>query len=136
MDALGEELPDRPRGGEQRQRHEHARQPVDLAAREEPEDDEQRVQPQRPAHHVRDHDVTLDLVDEQEGQRDGDRSRGRLRQRHRHRRDRADPRPHVGDHLGQGGERACRPPEALIDHPLRSNRIVLDEDLERRPALL
>ena len=71
--ALGEELPHRAPGGEQRQRDERAREAVDLPAGEQPEDDEQRVQPQRVAHHVRDDDVPLDLVDAEEEQRDPDR---------------------------------------------------------------
>src|SRR3954447_5208194 len=69
LDALREEAPDRARGRQQRQRHEHARQPVDLAAREQAEDDEQRVQAQEVPHHVRHDDVPLDLVDEEEEQR-------------------------------------------------------------------
>src|SRR2546423_8591214 len=43
---------------------------IDLAAREQPEDDEQRMQPQCGAHHIRDDNVTFDLVDAQEQQGD------------------------------------------------------------------
>ena len=68
-----EELPGRAPRGEQRQRHERAGQPVDLAAGEQPEDHEQRVQPERRAHHVRHHDVPLELVDPEEEQRHPDR---------------------------------------------------------------
>ena len=49
------------------------REPVDLAAGEQAEDDEQRVQPQRRAHHLRHDHVPLDLVDEEEEQRHPDR---------------------------------------------------------------
>ena len=59
---------DRAARGQQRQRDERTRQPVDLPAREQAEDDEQRVQAQRAPHHLRDHDVALHLVDREEQQ--------------------------------------------------------------------
>src|SRR5437763_1292149 len=59
LDALAEELPHRARDGEQRQRNEDSRQPVDLAAGEQAEDDEQRMQPQRLSHDVGHDDVPL-----------------------------------------------------------------------------
>ena len=90
--------------GEERQRDEDPRQPVDLAAGEQPEDHEQRVQPQRRAHHVRDDDVPLDLVDEQEEQRDPDRRHRVHRERVEERRQRAEPRPEVRDQLGDRDE--------------------------------
>ena len=68
-----EELPDRPGRGHRRQRHQHAGDAVELAACEQPEDDEQRVQPERVRHHVRHHDVALDLVDEDEEREDPER---------------------------------------------------------------
>ena len=106
LDPDREELPDRAPGGERRQRDEHARQPVDLAAGEQPEDHEQRMQSQRVPHHLRDHDVALDLVDREEEQHDPD---GRQRvddQRVEDGRDRAEPRAEVGDQLGDGDPRA------------------------------
>ena len=74
-------------------------EPVQLAAREQAEDDEQRMQPQRVRHHVRDDDVPLDLVDEDEERRDPedrDRVDDERVDRRRHRRE---PRADVGDHL-------------------------------------
>ena len=76
--------------------------PFDLEADEQAEDHEQRVQPQRAAHHVRHHDVALDLVDR----------RGRAASTQMIEggcttigvdadRDRAEPRPEVRQHLGQ-----------------------------------
>ena len=63
---LREELPDRPRGGHRRQRQQHAGDAVQLAAGEQAEDDEQRMEAERVGHHVRHDDVALDLVDEDE----------------------------------------------------------------------
>src|SRR6476646_440218 len=77
LDAFAEELPHRPAGRKQRQCHQRARQPIDLTAGEQAEDDEQRMEPQRVPHHVRDDDVTFDLMDRQEQQKNPDR-RGRM----------------------------------------------------------
>ncbi len=93
-------------GGEQRQREQRARQAVQLGARAEPEDHEQRVQAQRVAHHVRHDDVALDLVDAEEEQRNPERRDRMHDKRVEERRDRAEPRPEVRDHLGDGGQRA------------------------------
>ncbi len=75
LDALGEELVHRAAGGEQRQRDEDPGQPVDLPAGEQAEDDEQRVEPERAPHHLRDDDVALDLVDDEEEDRHPDAAR-------------------------------------------------------------
>src|SRR5689334_17960897 len=56
LDALGEELPRGAARGEQRQRDEDPREPVDLTACEQAEDHEQRMEAQRVAHHLRHHD--------------------------------------------------------------------------------
>ena len=90
------------RGGEQRQRDEDSGQAVDLATGEQPEDHEQRVQPERAAHHVGNDDVPLELVDGQEEECDpehGDRVDDRRVQQRRHR---AEPGPDVRDQLGDG----------------------------------
>ena len=108
LDALGEELPRRAPGGEQRQRDEDPREPVDLAAGEQAEDHEQRVQAQRVAHHLRHDDVALELLDAEEEQRDPERGERVLDERVQHRRDRAEPRPDVRDELGDGRPRAER----------------------------
>ena len=105
-DPLGEELPDRAAGGEQRQRDEDARQPVDLTAGEQAEDHEQRMQPQRVAHHLRDDDVSLDLVDDEEEQRDPDRGDRVDGERVEDRRDRTEPRAEVRDQLGHRDQSA------------------------------
>ena len=77
-------------------------EPVHLRAREQPEDHEQRVQPQRVRHHVRDDDVTLDLVDEDEEARDPE-ERDRVDDERVERRGHGrEPRPDVRDHLGNG----------------------------------
>ena len=84
-------------GGEQGQRDEDPGQPVDLPAREQAEDDQERVEAERAPHHLRDDDVALDLVDDEEEDRhpddrdrvDDDGVDGR--------RDRAEPGAEVGD---------------------------------------
>ena len=60
----------------------HPAMPVQLAAREQPEDDEQRVEAKRVRHHVRHDDVALDLVDEDE-EREHPERRERVRRRAR-----------------------------------------------------
>ena len=72
--AAGEELPHRAHRGRERQRHERCR--AARRSRRPPssaDDDEQRVQPQRVPHHLRHDDVALDLVDDEEEERDPDR---------------------------------------------------------------
>ena len=100
-DPLGEELPHRLADGEDRQSDQRADQPVDVRAREQPEDHEQRVEPQRAPHHLRHDDVTLDLVDAEEEQHDPDHRERMHDERVDHRRDRAEPRAEIGQHLGQ-----------------------------------
>src|SRR5689334_6470773 len=102
LDPLGEELPGGASRGEQRQRDEDPREPVDLAAREQAEDHEQRVKAQGAPHHLRYHDVALELLDAEEQQRDPERRERVLDERVQHRRDRAEPRPDVRDELGEG----------------------------------
>ena len=122
LDPLGEELPRGAPGGEQRQRDEDPREAVDLAAREQTEDHEQRVEAQRAAHHLRHDDVALELLDAEEEQRDPERRERMLDERVQHRRDRAEPRPDVRDELGDGRPRAERgrvllPVREQADHP-------------------
>ncbi len=64
---------ERTRDGEHRQRHERTRKPVQLDAGTKAEDHEQWVQAQRVAHHVRDDDVPLDLVDAEKENRNPER---------------------------------------------------------------
>ena len=97
-----EELPDRARGGHRRQREQDAGDAVQLAAREQAEDDEQRMQAERVRHHVRDDDVALDLVDEDE-EREHPEHRDRVDDEGVDRgRDGREPGPDVGDHLDHG----------------------------------
>src|SRR5690349_24395242 len=98
-DAVGEELPERAADGQQRQRSQRTRQAVQLRARREAEDDEQRVKPQRVAHDVRHDDVTLDLLDAEEEERDPDRGERMHDERVDERRRRAEPRAEIRDHL-------------------------------------
>ena len=89
------------------ERDEDAGDPVQLRAGEEAEDDEQRVEPQRVRHHVRDDDVALDLVDEDEERRhpeERDRVDDQRVDRGRHRRE---PGADVRDHL----DHRCPEPE-------------------------
>ena len=83
----------------QRQRDERTRQPVDLTAREQPEDDEQRMQAQRAPHHLRDHDVALHLVDPEEQQEHPDRGDRVHDERVEERRNRAEPRTEIRNQL-------------------------------------
>ena len=73
LDPLGEELPRGAPGREQRQRDEDPGEPVDLAAGEQAEDHEQRMEAQRAPHHLRHDDVALELLDAEEEQRDPER---------------------------------------------------------------
>ncbi len=108
LDPLGEELPGGTAGREQRQRDEDPGEAVDLAAREQAEDHEQRVEAQRASHHSRHEDVALELLDAEEEERDPERRERVLDERVQHRRDRAEPRPDVRDELGEGRPRAER----------------------------
>src|SRR5215218_9960666 len=71
--TLREEFPELAEDRQERKRDEDPRQPVELAAGEQTEDDEQRMQAERAAHELRHDDVALDLVDGEEEQRDPDR---------------------------------------------------------------
>src|SRR5438067_3826919 len=109
LDSLGEELPRCPAGREQRQGDEDSRKAVELAARQQAEDHEQRMEPQRAAHHLRHDDVSLELLDAEEEERDPERRERVLDEGVEHRRSRAEPRPDVGNelrHAGPGAE--CR----------------------------
>ena len=79
-----------------RERHERADEAVDLAAEQQREDDEQRVEAQRAPEDVRRHDVALELLQGDEQQRDPERHQRVLDERDDHRRrgaeDRADVR--------------------------------------------
>ncbi len=89
--------------GHRRERDEHAGDAVQLAAGEEAEDDEQRMEPQRARHHVRDDDVPLHLVDEEEEDPDPDDAPRRIgEERVDRRRHGRQPRPDVRDHLDEG----------------------------------
>ena len=110
--------------GEQRQRDEDPRQAVDLAAREQAEDHEQRVQAQRAPHHLRHDDVPLDLVDEQEEDDHPHRRERMDEERVENRRHRPEPRAEVGDQLHQRHPRAeeervaaAREPAEHAEHP-------------------
>src|SRR5437016_4485600 len=108
LDPLGEELPRRASGCEQRQRDEDPREPVDLAAREQAEDHEQRMEAQGAPHDLRHDDVALELLDAEEEERDPERRERVLDERVQHRRDGAEPRPDVRDQLGESRPRAER----------------------------
>src|SRR5262249_26333674 len=73
LDALGEELPRGTPGGEQGQRDEDPGKAVDLAAREQAENDEQGMESQRSPHHLGHDDVTFELLDAEEEERDPER---------------------------------------------------------------
>ena len=106
LDALGEELPDGAARGQDGQGHERAGEAVDLAAREQPEDHQQGVQPQRAAHHVRHDHVALDLVDAQEEQQDPQRGERIHDEGVDERRDRTEPWTEVRDQLRDRHPRA------------------------------
>src|SRR5262249_60773176 len=87
----------------ERQRDEYAGEAVDLAAGEQAEDDQERVEPQRASHDVRNHDVALDLMDDEEEDDhpdDGDRVHD---ERIDHRGNRAEPGAEIRDQLGHAG---------------------------------
>ena len=67
------------------------------------------MQPERARHHVRNHDVPLDLVDEDEEHGDPERAPDRVDdERVDHRRHGREPRPDVRDHLDDARSRARR----------------------------
>ena len=103
-DPLGEELPGGTQGRQQRQRHEDPREAVDLAAGEQAEDHEQRMEPQSAPHHLRHDHMPLELLDAEEEKRDPERGERVLHERVQHRRSCPEPRPDVRDELGE-----CRP---------------------------
>src|SRR5690242_68749 len=108
LDALGEELPRSAPRGEQRQRDEDPREPVDLAAREQAEDHEQRMEAQRGTHHLGHNDMPLELLNPEEEKRDPERRERVLHEGVQHRGDRTQPGPDVWDELGEGRPRAER----------------------------
>ena len=69
-----------------------SREAVDLAAGEQAEDHEQRMQAQRAPHHLRHDDVPLELLDAEEEQRDPERRDRMQDERVQHGRHRAEPR--------------------------------------------
>src|SRR6266480_5199212 len=103
-DPLGEELPGSTQRRQQRQRYEDSREAVDLAAGEQAEDHEQRMEPQSAPHHFRHDDMPLELLDAEEEKRDPECGERVLHERVQHRRGRPEPRPDVRDELGE-----CRP---------------------------
>src|SRR2546423_2607320 len=89
---LGEELPGSTQGRQQRQRDEDSREAVDLAAGEQAEGHEQRMEPQSAPHHLRHDDMPLELLDAEEEKRDPERGDRVLHERVQHRRGRPGPR--------------------------------------------
>ena len=83
---------------------------VQLAAREQAEDDEERMEPERARHHVRHHDVALDLVDEDEERQHPERRHGvddeSVDRGWNRRQPGADVRDHL-DHRGPDAEEEC-----------------------------
>ena len=98
-DAARRRTPRSPGGGHRRQREQDAGDAVQLTAREQPEDDEQRVEAERVRHHVRHDDVALDLVDEDEERQHPERRDRVDDERVDHGRDGREPRADVRDHL-------------------------------------
>src|SRR6185437_3967386 len=88
LDPLREELPPGAPGREQRQRDEDPGEAVDLAAREQAEDHEQRMEAERPPHHLRHDEMALELLDAEEEGRDPERRQRVLDERVQDRRDR------------------------------------------------
>jgi hypothetical protein len=106
----------------QRQGDEGADEAVDLAAEQQREDHQQRVDPQRLREHVRGDDVALDLLQRREGDRQPQRvERLAAEQRDEHRRPGADRRADVRDQL-------C---EAVPGAEEQRVRLAVREDAER-----
>src|SRR5262249_19407068 len=84
-----------------------------LAAGEQSEDDEQRVEPERTAHDIRDDDMPLELLDPEEEERHPDGRQRILDERVEHRRYGAEPWADVRDELRDPGPT----PNAAADFP-------------------
>ena len=92
--------------GQDRQGDQRADDPGQLAAEQQREDHQDRVDPQRVAEDERRDDVALELLDGDEEQRDPQAGERVAEQRDEDRRDRAEERPEVRDELHEPEERA------------------------------
>ena len=98
--------------------------PCDLAAEQEREEDDERVEAQRAAEDLRRDDVPLELLQRQEAEPDPDRGQRVVERRDHDRRDRPEDGPDVGDELHEAEPRPERErvAAAVLEDPERRRR--------------